>query len=54
MLAADKAEAERVAAADPHHARGVRAYDVLEWRAHRAFRLGGPTIEDVERMARGK
>jgi len=26
----------------------------LEWRAHRAFRLNGPTITDVEKMANRK
>jgi hypothetical protein len=49
-----KDEAERTAAQDPHHARGIRAMEVLEWNAHRAFRLDGPTIADVEDMARGK
>jgi len=24
---------------------------VLEWRAHRAFRLNGPTIEALEQIA---
>jgi hypothetical protein len=28
--------------------------EVLEWNAHRAFRLNGPTIADVERMATEK
>jgi hypothetical protein len=28
--------------------------EVLEWNAHRAFRLNGPTIADVERMATGE
>jgi uncharacterized protein YciI len=51
MLAANKNEAEQIAASDPHHRRGIRTMEVLEWRAHRAFRLNGPTITDVERMA---
>jgi uncharacterized protein YciI len=54
MLASDRSEAERIAAQDPHHARGIRTMEVLEWRAHRAFRLNGPTIEEVERMATEK
>jgi uncharacterized protein YciI len=54
MLAPDRSEAERIAAQDPHHARGIRTMEVLEWRAHRAFRLNGPTIEEVERMATEK
>jgi uncharacterized protein YciI len=54
MLASSRSEAERIAGEDPHHARGIRAMEVLEWRAHRAFRLNGPTIEDVGRMAAGK
>jgi hypothetical protein len=28
--------------------------EVLEWRAHRAFGLDGPTIADVEKMAEPK
>ena len=54
MLAASKGDAERLAAQDPHHARGIRSMEVLEWNARRAFRLDGPTIADVERMAAGK
>jgi uncharacterized protein YciI len=52
MLADSKAEAERIAGEDPHHSRGIRSMEVLEWNAHRAFRLEGPTIADVEAMAR--
>lgn len=51
MLAANLEEAQRIAAEDPHHAKGLRRMEVLEWRAHRAFGLDGPTIEDIERMA---
>jgi uncharacterized protein YciI len=54
MLAASLDEAKAVAAQDPHHARGIRQMEVLEWRAHRAFRLEGTTIADVEQMASGK
>jgi uncharacterized protein YciI len=54
MLASSRSEAERIAAEDPHHVRGIRTMEILEWRAHRAFRLDGPTIEDVERMATRK
>ena len=54
MLAANLAEAKAVAATDPHHARGIRKMEVLEWRAHRAFRLDGPSIADVEKFARDK
>ena len=39
-----------IAAQDPHHTRGIRSMEVLEWNAHRAFRLNGPAIADVERM----
>src|SRR5262245_4139154 len=42
MLAANLDEAKTVAASDPHHARGIRAMEVFEWRAHRAFRLTAP------------
>lgn len=52
MLAASLDEAKAVAATDPHHARAIRAMEVLEWRAHRAFRLDGPSIADVEKFSR--
>ncbi|MGH7833566.1 MAG: YciI family protein [Candidatus Binatia bacterium] len=51
LLASNRGEAEKTAAQDPYHLEGVRTMEVLEWRAHRAFRLSGPTIADVERMA---
>src|SRR5215475_3322575 len=54
MLASSKSEAERIAAQDPHHVRGIRTMEVLEWNPHRAFRLNGPTIADVENMAKNK
>src|SRR5688500_3272607 len=53
MLAANLGEAKSIAASDPHHARGIRKMEVLEWRAHRAFRLDGRSIADVEKIARG-
>ena len=54
MLAANLEEARTIAAQDPHHARGIREMEVLEWRAHRAFRLNGPSIAQVEQIAGGK
>ncbi len=51
MLASSLDEAETIAAQDPHHAKGIRTMEVLEWNPHRAFRLDGATIADVERMA---
>jgi len=51
MLASSLDEAKALAAQDPHHALGIRQMDVREWRAHRAFRLNGPSIADVEKMA---
>jgi uncharacterized protein len=51
MLAKNLDEAKALAANDPHHERGIRKMEVLEWRVHRAFRLDG-TIEDVEKMAK--
>jgi uncharacterized protein len=51
MLASNLEEAKAVAATDPHHAEGIREMEVREWRAHRAFRLNGPSIADVEKMA---
>jgi hypothetical protein len=52
MLAKDLAEAKALAGTDPHHERGIREMQVLEWRAHRAFRLDR-SIADVEKMAKG-
>ena len=54
MLAVNLEDAKSLAAQDPHHARGIRAMEVFEWRAHRAFRLAGPTIADVEKLAKGQ
>ena len=51
VLAASLAEAEKLAAQDPDHVRGIGTMEVLEWNAHRAFRLDGLTIADIERMA---
>ena len=53
MLASSKSEAEALAAQDPHHVRGIRTMEVLEWNPQRAFRLDGPTLADVERMSSG-
>ena len=53
MLASSKSEAERIAAQDPHHVRGIRTMEILEWNLQRAFRMD-LTIADVERMAAGK
>ena len=54
MLASSLDEAKTIAGQDPHHARGIRKMEVLEWRAHRAFRLDGPSIDDVEKLATGQ
>jgi uncharacterized protein YciI len=51
VLAGSLSDAEKLAAQDPDHVRGIGAMAVLEWNAHRAFRLDGPTIADIERMA---
>lgn len=52
MLASSLDEAKAIAAQDPHHAEGIREMEVREWRAHRAFRLNGPTIAEIETMAK--
>jgi uncharacterized protein YciI len=51
MLAASLDEAKSIAGQDPHHARGIRQMEVLEWRAHRAFRLEGPSIAEVQKLS---
>ena len=53
MLATDLEEAKTIAAQDPHHVRGIRSMEVLEWRAHRAFRLSGPSVGEIENIAKG-
>jgi uncharacterized protein len=53
MLASSLDEAKAIAAADSHHARGIRTMEVLEWRPHRAFHMDKLTIDDIERMAKG-
>ncbi len=53
MLASSKSEAEALAGQDPHHVRGIRTMEVLEWNPHRAFRLDGATIADIEWMSSG-
>jgi uncharacterized protein len=54
VLAENLDEAKRIAGEDPFHVYGIREMQVLEWRAHRAMRLNGPTIEELEAMARGQ
>jgi uncharacterized protein YciI len=53
LLAPSLDEARRIAAEDPHHVKGIRTMEVLEWAVQRAFRLDR-TIADVERIATGK
>ena len=53
MLASSLSEARDLAAQDPHHAKGIRTMEVLEWAPHRAFRMDSATIADVEEMAAG-
>jgi uncharacterized protein len=54
VLASSLDEAKSIAAQDPHHVNSIRTMEVLEWRAHRAFRLDGPTIAEVEMLAKGR
>ena len=54
MLASSLTEAEKIAAQDPHHRRHIREMQVFEWRAHRAFQLNGPSIAELELLARQK
>jgi uncharacterized protein len=54
LLAPNLAEARALAAQDPYHQHGVRNLEqVLEWDPRRAMRLEGPTIAELEAMARG-
>lgn len=51
VLASSLSEATKLALQDPDHVRGIGTMEVMEWNVHRAFRLAGPTIADVEHMA---
>jgi uncharacterized protein len=51
ILASSLDEAKKLAAEDPDHVKGIGRMRVFEWETHRAFRLSGRTIEDIERMA---
>jgi len=53
LLAEDLDAAQRLAGEDPYHSHGDREPQVLEWNAHRAMRLDGPSITDIEAMASG-
>lgn len=54
MLASSLQEAAKLAAGDPHHIYGDRTAEVLEWDAQRAMRLDGPSVAEVEAMARAR
>ena len=54
LLAPDIDAARRLAGEDPYHVHGDRKAEVLEWNAHRALRLDGPTIADIDAMAQGQ
>jgi uncharacterized protein YciI len=54
LLAPSLDEARALAAQDPYHQEGVRHLEaVLEWDPRRAMRLDGPTVADIEALARG-
>lgn len=52
LLADSHSEAERIAAQDPHHLHGDRTMEVIDWEPRRAFKVDGPTIADLEAMAK--
>jgi len=51
VLADNLDAAKTLAGQDPYHVHGIRDMDVIEWRAHRALRLNGPTIEQLNAIA---
>jgi uncharacterized protein YciI len=54
LLAPSLAEARALAAQDPYHELGDRELEqVIEWDPRRAMRMEGPTIAELEAMARG-
>jgi uncharacterized protein YciI len=52
LLADTLAEATELAAADPYHIHGDRTMQILAWNPQRAMRLEGPSIAEIEAMAR--
>ncbi len=54
ILAASCADAEQIAAEDPHHVHGDRKMEVLEWEPRRALRLDGLTVAELEAMVTGE
>jgi hypothetical protein len=53
IVLADNLDAARaLAGQDPYHVHRDREMEVIEWRAHRAMRLDGPTIEQLEEISR--
>jgi uncharacterized protein YciI len=54
LLASNVTEAKSIASQDPHHLKGIRTMEILEWDPRRAFRMDKYTIADVEQMAKGK
>src|SRR5713226_8546454 len=54
VLAPNLDDARALAAQDPYHEHGIRDLEqVLEWDPRRAMRLEGPTVVELEAMARG-
>jgi uncharacterized protein YciI len=53
VLAGSRQEVEALVAQDPFHAHGDRVPEIIEWDALRAMRLDGPSVAEVEAMARG-
>ena len=55
LLAPSLDEACALAGQDPYHQHGVRDLEqVLEWDPRRALRLEGPSVAELEAMARGE
>jgi uncharacterized protein YciI len=53
ILAPSLEEAHALAAQDPYHQHGVRELErVLDWNPGRALNLAGPSVSDLEAMAR--
>jgi len=54
LLAPSVEEARALADQDPYHQHGIRDREqVLEWDPRRALRLEGPSVAELEGMARG-
>jgi uncharacterized protein YciI len=54
VLAASRQEVEALVAPDPYHVHHDRVPEIFDWNVVRAMRLDGPSVDEIEAMARGE